>query len=69
MSKKRKSTFAELIFDTLFGNEKYPQLDRNKIKDQFIDYENNEIAILYGKTAYRIKVERVKGYHDDLTSI
>ena len=69
MTKKRKSTFTELIFDTLCGNVQYPQLDMDKVKDQFLDYEKNEIQILYGKTAYKIKVERVKGYHDDLTSI
>lgn len=66
---KRKSTFAERIFDTLFGNTQYPQLDFNKVNDQFVDYGKNEILILYGKTAYKIKVERIPGYHDNLTTI
>lgn len=65
---KRKSSFAERIYDTLFSNP-YPQLDFNKVNDQFVDYGKNEIFILYGKTAYKIKVERIPGYHDNLTTI
>ena len=66
---KRRSSFAERIYDTLFGNTQYPQLDFSKINDQFIDYAKNEITILYGRTAYKVKVERLNGYHNDLTTI
>ena len=65
---KRKSTFTERLYDTLFNNS-YPQLDFDKVNDQFVDYGKNEIFILYGKTAYKIKVERIPGYHDNLTTI
>lgn len=65
---KRKSTFAERIYDTLFNNP-YPKLDFDKVNDQFVDYGKGEIFILYGKTAYKIKVERIPGYHDNLTTI
>lgn len=66
---KQKSTFAERIYDTLFGNTQYPQLDFGKVNDQFVHSGKNEIFILYGKTAYKIKVERISGYHDSLTTI
>lgn len=66
---KRRSSFAERIYDTLFGNTQYPQLDFSKINDQFIDYAKNEITILYGRIAYKVKVERLNGYHNDLTTI
>ena len=65
----KKTTFTDLIYDTLMGNTLSPQLDFNKVNDQFCDAKNNEITILYGKTAYRIKIERLKGRHDDLISI
>lgn len=64
-----KTTFTDLIYDTLMGNTQYPQLNFNKVNDQFCDAKNNEITILYGKTAYRIKIERLKGSHEDLTTI
>ena len=64
-----KTTFTDLIYDTLMGNTQYPQLNFNKVNDQWCDAKNNEITILYGKTAYRIKIERLKGRHEDLTTI
>lgn len=64
-----RTTFTDLIYDTLMGNTQYPQLNFNKVNDQFCDAKNNEITILYGKTAYRIKIERLKGRHEDLTTI
>lgn len=64
-----RTTFTDLIYDTLMGNTNYPQLNFNKVNDQFCDAKNNEITILYGKTAYRIKIERLKGRHEDLTTI
>lgn len=64
-----KTTFTDLIYDTLMGNTNYPQLNLNKVNDQFCNAKNNEITILYGKTAYRIKIERLKGRHEDLTTI
>ena len=64
-----ETTFTDLIYDTLMGNTNYPQLKFNKINDQFCDAKHNEITILYGKTAYRIKIERLKGRHEDLTTI
>jgi hypothetical protein len=64
-----KTTFTDLIYDTLMGNTNYPQLNFNKVNDQFCDAKNNEITILYGKTAYRIKIERLKGRYEDLTTI
>ena len=66
---KQKSTFAERIFDTLLHNSQYPQLDLSKVQDQFVDSNKGEILIVYGRTAYRITVERLKGYHDDITTI
>ena len=65
----RERNFIERIYDTLFNNVQYPQLDLSKVKEQFVDTSKNEIVILYGKTAYKLKVERVKGYHRDLTTI
>ena len=67
--KNRTRSFAEKIYDTLFCNTQYPQLDLNKVNDQWLDYDDNEIVILYGRIAYKLKVERVKGYHDNLTTI
>ncbi len=66
---KRKTTFVERIYDTLFHNSQYPQLDLNKVKDQFVDSNKGEILIVYGRIAYRITVEQLKGYHDDITTI
>lgn len=64
-----KTTFTDLVYDTLMGNTRFPQLNFKKVNDQFCDAKNNEITILYGKTVYRIKIERLKGRHEDLTSI
>ena len=64
-----KTTFTDLVYDTLMGNTQCPQLNFNKVNDQCCDAKKNEITILYGKTAYRIKIERLKGRHDDLISI
>lgn len=64
-----KTTFTDLIYDTLMGNTSYPQLNLNKVKDQFCDVRNNEITILYGKTAYKIKIKQLKGRHENLTTI
>ena len=68
MKRNKLRVFTEKLYDTLFGNTQYEQLDFNKINDQWVDYKG-EIAILYGRTAYRIKIEQVPGYHDDLTTI
>lgn len=66
---KRKTTFVERIYDTLFHNTQNPQLDLNKVQDQFVDSNKGEILIVYGRIAYRMTVERLKGYHDDITTI
>ena len=51
------------------GNTQYPQLNLNKVNDNWCDAGQQEITILYGKTAYRLKIERLPGYHEDLTTI
>ena len=66
---KRQSSYAERIYDTLFHNSQYPQLDLSNVQDQFVDSSKGEILIVYGRTAYRMTVERLKGYHDDITTI
>ncbi len=75
-TKERKSVFSELIYDTLMGNTQYPQLDCDKVNDNFIEYninsttpDNGKIFILYGKTAFKITVERLKGRHENLTTV
>ena len=40
-----KTTFTDLIYDTLMGNTQYPQLNFNKVNDQWCDAKNNEITI------------------------
>lgn len=69
INKNRARHFTDIIYDTLMGNTQYPQLDLNKVNDNWCDAGQQEITILYGKTAYRLKIERLPGYHDDLTTI
>ena len=61
--------FIEKLYDTLMENKQYPQLKMEKINDAFLDYSKKEICLLYGKTAFKIKCEKLPGYHDDLTTI
>lgn len=61
--------FLEKIYGTLMGNKQYPQLKLEKVNDNFLDYSAKEICILYGRRAFKIKVEMLPGYHEDLTTI
>ena len=69
IAKERKSVFSELIYDTLMGNTQYPQLDCDKVNDNFIEYNINSKTPDNGKTAFKITVERLKGRHENLTTI
>lgn len=71
-----KSTMSERIYDTLFNNTNYPQFEVDKVKDSFVQAGNDNkagdtgnIVIVYGRVAYKITVERLAGYHNDITTI
>lgn len=71
-----KSTMAERIYDTLFNNTDYPQFETDKVKDSFVQAGKDNkagdtgiIELVYGRVAYKIIVERLAGYHNDITTI
>ena len=69
INRDRATSFTDIIFDTLMGNKQYPQLNLDKVNDNWCAAKDHEILILYGKTAYKIKIEKLPGLHNDLSTI